>query len=74
MILYDSEMKPVKVSNVFNTSTLKQTFWKKKSFFKKLEYRFFVEATKIENTPFSFKTALSEANVKTNIMATTKWT
>ena len=34
--------------------------------------RFLVEATKIENTPFSFKTALSEANVKTNIMTTTQ--
>ena len=52
----------VKVSNVFNTLTLKQ------------EYSFLVEATKIENTSFPFKTALSEANVKTNKMATTKWT
>ena len=64
----------VKVSNVFNTLTLKQIFWKTKTFFKKLEYRFLVEATKIEITPFPFKTALSEANVKTNRMATTKWT
>ena len=39
-----------------------------------MEYCFLVEATKIENTPFPFKTALSEANVKTNRMATTKWT
>ena len=29
---------------------------------------------KIEDTSFSFKTALSEANDKTNVMATTKWT
>ena len=64
----------VKDSNVFNTLTLKQIFWKRKIFFKKLEYSFLVETTKIENTPFSFKTALSEANVKTNRMATTKWT
>ena len=64
----------MKVSNVFNTLTLKQIFWKTKTFFKKLEYRFLVEATKIENTSFPFKTALSEANVKTNRMATTKWT
>ena len=35
---------------------------------------FLVEATKIENTSFPFKTALSEANVKTNRMVTTKWT
>ena len=32
-----------------------------------------VETTKIESTSFPFKTALSEANVKTNRMATTKW-
>ena len=42
-----------------------------KTFFKKLEYRFLVEATKIENTSFPFKTALSEVKVKTNRMATT---
>ena len=45
-----------------------------KSFFKKLEYRFLVETTKIESTSFPFKTALSETNVKTNRIATTKWT
>ena len=45
--------------------------WKTKSFFKKLEYSFSVETTKIENTSFPFKTALSEANIKTNRMATT---
>ena len=64
----------VKVSNVFNPLPLKQIFWKTKTFFKKLEYRFLVETTEIENTSFPFKTALSEANVKTNRMATTKWT
>ena len=64
----------MKVSNVFNTSlTLKQIFWKTKTFFKTLEYRFLVEATNIESTSFPLKTALSEANVKTNGMATTKW-
>ena len=60
----------VKFSNVFNTLTLKQIFWKMKTFFKKLEYRFLVETTEIENTSFPFKTALSETNVKTNRMAT----
>ena len=64
----------MKVSNVFNTLTLKQIFWKTKTFFKKLEYRFLVETTEIENTSFPFKTALSETNIKTNRMATTKWT
>ena len=45
-----------------------------KTFFKKLEYRFLVETTKIENTSFPFKTAPSQTNVKTNRMVTTKWT
>ena len=31
-------------------------------------------STKIENTSFPFKTAISEANVKTNRMVSTKWT
>ena len=45
-----------------------------KTIFKKMEYRFLVEATKIENTSLPFKTALSKANVKTNRMVTSKWT
>ena len=36
-----------------------------KTFFKKLEYRFLVEITKIENASFTYKTTISEANVKT---------
>ena len=40
--------------------------WRTKNFSKKLEYRFLVENTKIENTAFPYKTTLSEANVKTN--------
>ena len=54
-----------KILNVFNTLTLKHIFWKTKTF-QKLEYRFLVESAKIENASFSYKTALSEANVKTN--------
>ena len=64
----------VKVSNIFNTLTLKQIFWKTKTFLKKLEYRFLVETTEIGNPSCPFKTALSESNVKTNRMETTKWT
>ena len=64
----------LKILNVFNTLTLKQIFWKTKNFFEKLEYHFLVESTKIENTSFPYKTAISEANVKTNKMVTTKWT
>ena len=60
--------------NVFNTLILKQIFKKTKTFFRKLEYRFLVESTKIENASFSCNTALSEANVKTKRMMSTKWT
>ena len=45
--------------------------------FKKLEYHFVVESTKIDNITFPYKTALSEANVKTNrknSMGSIKWT
>ena len=41
---------------------------------KKLEYRFWIESTEIENAIFTYKTALSEANVKTIRMVSTKWT
>ena len=68
----DRHWQSVKVLNVFYTSTLIQIFWKTKTLFKKLEYRFLVETTKIENTSFPFKTTPSEANVKANCMATTK--
>ena len=63
----------VKVSNVFNTFTLKKKFWKTKTFFQKLENLSLVKLLRLK-TSFPFKTALSEANVKTNRMATTKWT
>ena len=64
----------VKALNVFNTLILIEIFWKTKTFIKKVEYRFLVETTKIENTAFPFKIALSEANVKTNRMTMKKWT
>ena len=43
-------------------------------FFKKLEFRFLVESTKIESASFPYKTSISEADVKTNRMVSTKWT
>ena len=46
--------------------SLKEIFWETQNLFKKLEYTFLVESTKIENATFPYKTALSEANVKTN--------
>ena len=64
----------VEILNVFNALTLKQIFWKTKTFFKNLGYRFSVESIKIENESFPYKTAISEANVKTNRMVSTKWT
>ena len=64
----------MKVLNDFNTLTyLIKIFWKTKTFFKKLGYCLLLETNKIENT-YPVKTALSEANVKTNRVATTKWT
>ena len=60
--------------NIFNTLTLKQIFWKRKTFFKKLEYCFLVESIKIENASFPHKTIIPKANVKTNRMMSTKST
>ena len=48
-------------------------FLKTTIFFKKQD-RFLVESTKIENASFLCKTAISEANAKTNRMVSTKWT
>ena len=66
--------KSLQILNIFNTLALKQILWKTKSFFKKLEQLFLVEATKIENTSFPYKAAVSEVNVKTNRMRSTEWT
>ena len=52
--------------------TLKQISWETKTFLKKLEGRFLVEGTKIENALFPYKTVMSEVNVKTNRMVSTK--
>ena len=60
--------------NIVKRLTLKHIFWKAKTFLKKLEYRFLVKSTKIENTLLSYNTIISEANIKTNTMVSTKWT
>ena len=57
----------LEILNNFNT-------FEKHKLFKKLEYRFLVESTKIDNITFPYKTALSEASGKTNRMGSTKWT
>ena len=64
----------VDILNDFNTLTLKQIFWQTKISLKKLDTFFFVESTKTGNASFRYKTAISEANVKTNRMVSTKWT
>ena len=65
--------QPQEILNIFSTLTLKQIFCKTQNFFKKLEYRFLDENTKIENATFSCKTALSGANVQTSTLGSTKW-
>ena len=55
----------------FNFET---NFLENESLIQKTGVPFFVETITIENTSFPFKIALSEANVKANRMATTKWT
>ena len=47
----------------FNYET---NFMENENLYQKPEYRFLVESTKIESTSFSYKTAISESNVKTN--------
>ena len=47
---------------------------KRKSFSTNWRIAFLVESTKIENGTFPCKTSLSEANIKTNIMGSAKWT
>ena len=49
-------------------------FLKNKNLFQKIDYCFLVESTKIENVSFTYKTAISEVNVKTNKMVGIKWT
>ena len=48
-------------------------FLENKKLFQKTGVLFLVESTKIENALFPYKTAISEANVKTNRMVSTKW-
>ena len=54
----------LEILNVCNNITLKQFFWKTKSFLKKLEHHFLVQSTTNENAKFPYETALSKANVK----------
>ena len=47
-------------------------FLENENFFKNLEYSFLIQSTKIKNASFPYKTAISEADVKTNRMMSTK--
>ena len=58
----------------FQYFNLETNFRKTKHFFKKLEHRFLVQSTKIENASFPYKTAISVANVKKNRMVNKKET
>ena len=53
---------------------MKKKIWKRKTFFKKLEPCFLVESIKSENASFLYKTAMTEANVKTDKVGNTKQT
>ena len=64
MFLCDKE-----ILNDFSTLTLKQIFWKTKAFFRKHEYCFLVESTKIGKSSFPNKTVISEKPMSSQI----KW-
>ena len=49
-------------------------FLENEKLFQKTRIPFLVEKIKIENASFPYKTAKSEANVKTNRTVTIKWT
>ena len=64
----------VKILNVLNSLSWNRFPGKRKTFSKKLGYRFLTESTKIENSSFAYETVISEANVKINKVVTTKST
>ena len=59
---------------LFQYFNFEKKIWKRKTFFKKLEPCFLVESIKSENASFSYKTAMTEANVKTDKVGNTKQT
>ena len=66
--VWEIGMLLLEIFTVFNILTLHQIFWTTK-----LEDLFLVQSIKIENATLPYKTALSETNVKTNGMGSTKW-
>ena len=68
MFLYDNQWR-------FQYLKIETDFLENENLFQKLKYSFLVESTKIKNALFSYKTAISEANVnKTNRKVSTKLT
>ena len=55
---------------LFNFET---DFLENENFFQKTGVPFSVESTKIENGSLPYKASISETNVKTNRMVSTKW-
>ena len=53
--------------------SFERDFVENANLFQKTGVRFLVESTKNENITFPYKTTLSEANVKTNRMDSSKW-
>ena len=68
MFLCDNQWK-FQTFQYFNFET---NFLENENLSQKTGGQFLVETTETENTSFPFKTALSETNIKTNRMTTTK--
>ena len=64
--------KKKKKKKRFQYFDFETNFLKHKNLFQKTEYRFLVESTRTESAIFSFKIAVSETNVKTNRMGSTR--
>ena len=58
----------------FQYLNFKTDFLENENLFQKAGVPFLIESTNIESASFPYKTAISEANVKTNRMVSTKWT
>ena len=58
----------------FRYFNFEKDFLENENFFQKLEHCFLVESAKVKNASFQFKNDISEANVKTKRMVSTKWT
>ena len=74
MFLYDNQWKFWKSMEPFHYFNFETDFLENESLFEKLEYCFLVERTNTENASFTYKTAISEVNVKANRIVSTKWT